>query len=212
MPSDLKGMTPRRRISLRRLFREFELRHLGTSAIATLAGLGVALAGFAGSDHRSIFEARRRPARGRARRSRKPRHRARARVVRVRLRHGDRADQEDTARCEGGESKDHAADDQRWCCVRRGRRWPSCHTLDPLLADGMGQGHRCLEDPCRAPQRVGTRDRLCPGSRNRDAVSSERHPLDSLSPHVRHDRANVVDRGVDRRPWTLSGRRSSSGR
>ena len=49
MPSDLKGMTPRRRISLRRLFHEFELRHLGTSAIATIAGLGVALAGFAGS-------------------------------------------------------------------------------------------------------------------------------------------------------------------
>src|SRR3954454_3542501 len=52
-------MTPRRRISLRRLFHEFELRHLGASAIATAAGLGVALAGFAGatiaasSDHAS---------------------------------------------------------------------------------------------------------------------------------------------------------------
>src|SRR3954453_16232163 len=42
-------MTPRRRISLSRLFHEFELRHLGTSAIATVAGLGVALAGFAGA-------------------------------------------------------------------------------------------------------------------------------------------------------------------
>jgi len=49
VPSDLKGMTSRRRISPRRLFDEFELRHLGTSAIATIAGLGVALAGFAGA-------------------------------------------------------------------------------------------------------------------------------------------------------------------
>lgn len=42
-------MTPRRRISLSRLLHDFELRHLATSAIATVAGLGVALAGFAGA-------------------------------------------------------------------------------------------------------------------------------------------------------------------
>ncbi|MGN6797257.1 MAG: hypothetical protein ACTHKS_03830, partial [Gaiellaceae bacterium] len=42
-------MTPRRRISLSRLFHDFRLRHLGASAIATLAGLGIALAGFAGA-------------------------------------------------------------------------------------------------------------------------------------------------------------------
>jgi hypothetical protein len=153
-------------------------------------------------DHRSIFRPRLRSATRRTRRRRKPRHRARARVVRVRLRDGDPADEENTARCQGGENEDHAADDQRWGGVRRGRRWPPGNAFDPLLADGMGQGRRCLEDPCRPSQRGRTCDRLCPGSRNRNALPSERHALDSLSPRIRDDRADLVDRGADRRPWS----------